>query len=71
MPSMSYCMFENTSSEMNQCLNKMAVTGDIDGLDLNEYEQNAFRMLYKQCKEYIMRYESLAVDFIESNQIKE
>lgn len=71
MPSMSYCMFENTSSEMNRLLNKMAVTGDIDGLDLNEYEQNAFRMLYKQCQEYIMRYESLAVDFIESNQIKE
>lgn len=65
MPSMSYCLFENTSSDMNQCLNKMAVTGDIDGLDMNEYEQNAFRMLYEQCHEYIVRYRELAADFIE------
>ena len=65
MPSMSYCLFENTSSDMNQCLNKMAVTGDIDGLDMNEYEQNAFRMLYEQCQEYIVRYRELAADFIE------
>ena len=65
MPSMSYCLFENTSSDMNMCLNKMAVTGDIDGLDMNEYEQNAFRMLYKQCQEYIVRYRELAADFIE------
>lgn len=65
MPSMSYCLFENTSSDLNQCLNKMAVTGDIDGLDMNEYEQNAFRMLYEQCQEYIVRYRELAADFIE------
>jgi hypothetical protein len=43
----------------------MAVTGDIDGLDMNEYEQNAFRMLYEQCQEYIVRYRELAADFIE------
>jgi hypothetical protein len=43
----------------------MAVTGDIDGLDLNQYEQAAFRMLYEQCQEYIIRYRELAVDFIE------
>ena len=65
MPSMSYCVFENTSSDMNQCLNKMAVTGNIEGLDLNQYEQAAFRMLYEQCQEYIVRYRELAAEFIE------
>lgn len=65
MPSMSYCMFENTSSEMNQCLNKMAVSGDIEDLDMNQYEQAAFRMLYEQCQEYIVRYRELAAEFIE------
>ena len=65
MPSMSYCMFENTSGEMNQVLNKMSDARDIDDLDMNEYEQRAFRDLYEQCQEYIMRYKDLAAEFIE------
>ncbi len=65
MPSMSYCMFENTSGEMNQVLNKMSDACDIDDLDMNEYEQRAFRDLYEQCQEYIVRYRELAAEFIE------
>jgi len=65
MPSMSYCMFENTSGEMNQVLNKMSDARDIEDLDMNEYEQRAFRAMYEQCKEYIVRYEELAADFID------
>ncbi len=65
MPSMSYCMFENTSGEMNQVLNKMRDARDIDDLDMNEYEQRAFRDLYEQCQEYIVRYRELATEFIE------
>ena len=65
MPSMSYCMFENTSGEMSQVLNKMRDARDIDDLDMNEYEQRAFRDLYEQCQEYIVRYRELAAEFIE------
>ena len=65
MPSMSYCMFENTSGEMSQVLNKMSDARDIDDLDMNEYEQRAFRDLYEQCQEYIVRYRELATEFIE------
>ncbi len=65
MPSMSYCMFENTASEMNQVLDKMSACRDVEELDLNEYEQVAFRMLYEQCQEYIIRYRDLAAEFIE------
>lgn len=65
MPSMSYCMFENTSGEMNQVLNKMSQSDSIDDLDMNEYEQRAFRDLYEQCQEYIVRYRELAAEFIE------
>jgi len=59
MPSMSYYMFENTSSEMNQVLNKMedAIQYDTERLDLNEYEKRAYQTLYTQCKEYIAMYE--------------
>ncbi len=65
MPSMSYCAFENTSGEMNQVINKMRDARDIDDLDMNEYEQRAFRDLYEQCQEYIVRYRELAAEFIE------
>lgn len=65
MPSMSYCMFENTSGNMNQVLNKMSESRDIDDLDMNEYEQRAFRSLYEQCQEYVTRYRELAAEFID------
>ena len=65
MPSMSYCMFENTANEMGQLLNKMSQSDSIDDLDMNEYEQRAFRDLYEQCQEYIVRYRELAAEFIE------
>jgi hypothetical protein len=65
MPSMSYCMFENTSTQMNQVLNKMSESYDIEDLDMNEYEQRAFRDLYEQCQEYVVRYRELATEFIE------
>ena len=65
MPSMSYCMFENTSREMSQVLNKMSESYDIEDLDMSEYEQRAFRDLYEQCQEYVVRYRELATEFIE------
>jgi hypothetical protein len=69
MPSMSYCVFENTSGDLGQCLSKMNEARDIDDLDMNEYEQHAFRRMYEQCKEYIAMYKHLAADFIdEDNQ---
>ena len=65
MPSMSYCMFENTSREMRQVLNNMSESYDIEDLDMSEYEQRAFRDLYEQCQEYVVRYRELATEFIE------
>jgi len=65
MPSMSYCVFENTAGDMSQCLNKMSDATTIDDLNMNEYEQRAFRDLYEQCQEYIWRYKELAAEFIE------
>ena len=65
MPSMSYCMFENTSNEMNQCIGNMIEAGTIDDLDLNEYEQDAFRLMYDMCKRYIVEFERLSEEFID------
>lgn len=65
MPSMSYCMFENTEVELSQCVTSMLDANDIDELDLNEYEQVAFRRMYDLCQTYINTYERLAAEFIE------
>ena len=65
MPSMSYCMFENTSIEMNQCIGNMIEAGTIDDLDLNEYEQDAFRLMYDMCKRYVVEFERLSEEFID------
>lgn len=59
MPSMSYCMFENTTLEMNQILATMDEAESMDELDLNSYEQEAFSRLVKQCQKFLDEAERL------------
>lgn len=47
MPSMSYCMFENTSNEMQQVIDKMYEDG-FHPVQLSLSEQRAFDALYDQ-----------------------
>lgn len=65
MPSMSYCMFENTSDELNQCVGSMIEADTIEDLDLNEYEQSAFRLMYEMCQRYVKEFERLSEEFID------
>ena len=53
MPSMSYCMFENTTLEMNQILGAMEDAETFADLDLNEYEKAAFFQLMGQCAKFL------------------
>ena len=59
MASMSYCMFENTATELNQVVNAMEEAMDWEDLDLNEYEMRAKTKLYNLCLSYIALYEKL------------
>jgi hypothetical protein len=65
MPSMSYCKFENASNDLGQCLDAMEEAGTIEDLDLNQYEQDAFRAMYDMCKQYVAEYKRLAEEFID------
>ena len=47
MPSMSYCMFENTSNEMQQVIDKMYEDG-FHPSQLSHREQMAFNTMYDQ-----------------------
>jgi hypothetical protein len=59
MPSMSYCMFENTELEISQLLRAMKDAYHIDDLNLNKYEVDSFHNLAAKCEMYIKLYNSL------------
>lgn len=63
---MSYCMFENTSAEMEQVLTAMRKARDIEDLDLNKYEYLSFHDLYNQAKFFIRAYERLTEKSLEN-----
>ena len=67
MPSMSYCKFENTSIELTQCVDAMENARDMDDLDLNLYEQDAYLEMYALCKAYIGEYERIAEESMEGS----
>jgi hypothetical protein len=59
MASMSYCMFENTESEMSQVVSNMTESNTWEDLDLNSYEDASKESLYVLCKRYIKEFERL------------
>lgn len=59
MPSMSYCMFENTESELQQCVDTMAGASSLEQLDLNSHEREAFMRMWNLCREFLAEHERL------------
>lgn len=59
MPSMSYCMFENTESELQQCVDAMNGASSLDELDLNSHEREAFMRMWNLCREFLAEHERL------------
>ena len=56
---MSYCMFENTASEMGQCLEAMENAESLADLDLNQYEHQAFLSMFRICRDFLAEHERL------------
>ena len=59
MPSMSYCMFQNTTLEMDQILGAMEESSTLADLKLRGYERDAFFQLAEQCKQFLALAEEL------------
>lgn len=59
MASMSYCMFENTATELAQVANEMSEVDTWEDLDLSEYERHAKERLYDLCEMYLSHYRRL------------
>ena len=58
-PNMSYCMFENTESALEQCVDAMANAGNIDDLDMNEKERSAFLRMHNLCRDFLAFHEEI------------
>lgn len=56
---MSYCMFENTSQDLNQCVAAMEEAESMDDLDLNQYEKQAFYTMWNLCRQFLAEHERL------------
>lgn len=59
MPSMSYCMFENTLAEMRQCVSAMEDAESLQDLDLNDYESRAFHAMFDIARDFLAEHERL------------
>jgi exonuclease VII small subunit len=56
---MSYCKFENTLSELGECVEAMQNAQNMTQLDLSEYELNAFHSMWREAKAFLAEHERL------------
>lgn len=59
MPSMSYCKFENTAIDFDQCLTALEEARRPADLDQSSYEDDAMHDLRQMCEEFIQEYDRL------------
>ena len=59
MPSMSYCLFENTAGELSRCVGRMEDAATLQDLDFNEYERRAFMEMFRTCRDFLAEHERL------------
>jgi hypothetical protein len=59
MPSMSYCKFENTLADLEQCMTAIEEARRPSDLDNNSYETQAMHDLRAMCEEFIFEYDRL------------
>jgi len=59
MPSMSYCKFENTLMDFEQCTAALEEARRPADLDQSSYEDDAMHNLRARCQEFIWEYDRL------------
>ncbi len=56
MPNMKHCMFENTSGDLYESIEKLEETHDLE--DLDEYERRGVKQLRQRCAEFVEAYDN-------------
>lgn len=59
MSNMSYCRFENTSGDLQDCVNAMEEAETLAEMDLSKYEQAAMKRMVETAQEFLEHYDRL------------
>ena len=59
MANMSYCRFQNTSIDLDDCVRVLEDAYDLEDLDLSNDEARAMRNMASLCREFLDNYERL------------
>lgn len=59
MASMSYCLFENTASELARCVERMEEANSLTDLEFSQYEKAAFYEMFRTCRDFLAEHERL------------
>jgi len=68
MSSMSYCLFENTASELARCVERMEEANSITDLDFSQYEKAAFYEMWRTCRDFLAEHERLLNASVDLNE---
>ena len=67
MANMSYCMFQNTSNDLRDCVDALAEAYDVEELDLSNDEMSAMKYMRDLCEQFLAESERIlsteSVDF--------
>lgn len=59
MGNMSYCRFENTYRDLNDCIGKIEEVIETENNDISSGEQAWAKHLYRACQEFVDKYEEM------------
>lgn len=59
MANMSYCRFENTSSDFQDCINALNEINEGECEALSSMEYSAAARMYRMCEEYMEAFEEM------------
>ncbi len=68
MSSMSYCLFENTASELSRCVARMEEANSLTDLDFSQYEKAAFYEMFRTCRDFLAEHERLLNATVDLNE---
>jgi len=60
MSNMSYCRFENTESDLRDCVEAMEEAATFAELDLSQYELDSYMSMKRLCERFLKQYNVLS-----------
>lgn len=73
MPSMSYCMFENTYIDLKQCYNRLEEAESLEELTakMSKEELMYFKAMFTLCEQVATRYRELNMETVRNDELNE